>query len=346
MCGKGELLPHVLSGSGVNPLAVARCSHVVNVIIQSPSALVLAFLGCGHTAHVAPVVVAKQHYDIIGHTHTLVVVVHNLLIQSPNLRCFLGLLASDLLDNLALVGYNLFKQSCVSFLAHSLVAITTHTDSHDVVGAFHTFDTLTEELLDHLLVGVVVPCTVFIAVARPFLMVACHRLVVRRAYDDTHVVGSLLVERVVGIESPSPHCRPEHVSAQAQYKLKHLGIELMTAVLGLEGVLNPRRETWSLVVEEQSAIAHCRLAVGIYTFIYIYVLMLCHWHIGPPIPWRHTDLTREFVESVDGSAIVAARDEEKPPSNSPLGERLAVRYYGDYKLLGLAFQLVSEFVLF
>ena len=306
----------------------------------------LAFLGCGHTAHVTPVVVAEQHDDIIGHTHSLVIVVHNLLVQCPYLRGLLCLLAGDFFDNFALVGNNLFEQSGVSLLAHSLVAVTAHSYSHYVIGAFHTLYTLAEELLYHLLVGVVVPCTVFIAVARPFLMVACHRLVVRRAYDDTHVVGSLLVERGVGIESPSPHCRPEHVSAQAQYKLKHLGIELMTAVLGLEGVLNPRRETWSLVVEEQAAIAHCRLAVGIYTFIYIYVLMLCHWHIGPPIPWRHTYLTREFVESVDGSAIVAARDEEKPPSNSPLGERLAVRYYGDYKLLGLAFQLVSEFVLF
>ncbi len=27
-------------------------------------------------------------------------------------------------------------------------------------------------------------------------------------------------------------------------------------------------------------------AINPYTFIYIYVLMLCHWHVGPPIPRR------------------------------------------------------------
>ena len=65
--------------------------------------------------------------------------------------------------------------------------------------------------------------------------------------------------------------------------------------------------------------------------------MLCHWHVSPPIPRRHTYLARQFVEPEDGATVVAAGDEEKSPSGSPLGERLIGGYDSDDKFFGLAF---------
>ena len=70
-------------------------------------------------------------------------------------------------------------------------------------------------------------------------MVAGHGLVMRGSHDDTHLVGGLRVLRVVGIECPAPHSRPQHVTLQSQDELKDLGIEAVIAIACAEGVLHP-----------------------------------------------------------------------------------------------------------
>ena len=57
--GKCELFPWVLYRRGVDELGVAGSAYVIDMIIQPPSTLMLALLGIGNSAHVAPVVVAE-----------------------------------------------------------------------------------------------------------------------------------------------------------------------------------------------------------------------------------------------------------------------------------------------
>ena len=141
-------------------------------------------------------------------------------------------------------------------------------------------------------------------------MVAGHGLVVGSAHDDAHLVGSLRVLWVVGIEGPAPHGRPEHVALQAQNELEHFLIEAMVAIVSAVGVLHPRRQTGGLIVEEQAAPAHCRLTVGVGAVLHVDRSMTLDGGIGPPVPRRNAQLAAQLVDAVDGTATVAAHDGE------------------------------------
>ena len=161
-------------------------------------------------------------------------------------------------------------------------------------------------------------------------MVAGHRLMVRGAHHDAHGIGGLQVLGIVGIESPSPHGRPQIVALQTEDKLEDFLVEAVVAEISAEGVLHPGGEAGGLVVEEQSAIAHGGLAVGVFTFLYIDVCMLLNRYICPEIPGRDTYLARQFVDAIDGAALVAAGDDEL------LADGL------DDKFLGLALQVREQ----
>ena len=137
------------------------------------------------------------------------------------------------------------------------------------------------------------------------------------AHDDTHLVGSTAVLGVVGIECPSPHGWPHEVSTQAENQLEHFRIETVVAVVGAPCVLYPRGEAWSLVVEEESAVAHGWFAVGVGAFHYINVIMMRRRNICPPVPRRHSYLARKFINAEDGASAVASGD-----SNAPVTCRL------------------------
>ena len=80
LIGKRQLLPRVLHRGNIEHLRVSWRTHVIYVIVQSPTALVLSFLGIRHTAYVAPVVIAEQQGYVIRHLHALVVVIQYLFI--------------------------------------------------------------------------------------------------------------------------------------------------------------------------------------------------------------------------------------------------------------------------
>ncbi len=178
LVGQGQLLPRVLHGCDVEQLRVAWRSHVVHVIVEAPSALVLALLSVGHPPHVAPVVVAEQQRHVIGHLHALVVIVEHLLVESPHLWRLAGFLASLLGDDFALVADDLGHELGVGLIAHGLVTVAAHADGHDLFRALHALDALTEELLQVVLVLLVVPGAPSLSVAGIFLVVACHGLMV------------------------------------------------------------------------------------------------------------------------------------------------------------------------
>ena len=267
--GQLQLLPHVLYRGDVDPLRVARRPYIVHVVVESPASFALLLLGSGQSSHVAPVVIAEQHRHVVGHSQSRVVVVLHLLVECPYLWCLLGRSLGHLLDDAALVVDDALQQLGVRALAHCLVAVAAHTDGHDVVSALHALDALTEESVEVLLVRRIVPCAPSLAVSGIFLVVARHGLVVRCSHHHAHLVGSLQVLGVVGIEGPSPHGRPQVVTLQSQDEFKHLLVESVVAVVGAEGVLHPRCQTGCLVVQEQSSVPHGRLSVGKLPVLYI-----------------------------------------------------------------------------
>ena len=101
------------------------------------------------------------------------------------------------------------------------------------------------------------------------LMVACHRLVVGSTDNDTHLVGHLGVFRVISIERPTPHSRPEEIALQTEDEFEHLLIETVVAIAGTESVLHPRCQAGRLIVEEDAAILDSRLTVRVFTSYYI-----------------------------------------------------------------------------
>ena len=104
----------------------------------------------------------------------------------------------------------------------------------------------------------------------------------------------------------------------------------MVAEVGAIGIFHPRRQTGGLVVEEESAIAHGRFAVGIFAGEDIELGVALYGHIGPEVPGRDAYLARQLVDAVDSASLVAACDDE-----------LAVDG-GDDILLGLTLQITQQ----
>ena len=310
-------------------------------------------VGFGHTTNVTPVVVAKHDEHIVGHIEAQVVEVLHLLVECPHLRRAVGLLACHLGDDAALVADDVLEEFLVVVVevlgevveallaAQSGVAIATHTDGDEVLGATGALDAIAEELVDDWLVDCIVPaslsrslivvastCLLHLCalVAHPFLMVASHGFMMGSAHNDTHLISQWSVERIVEIEGIAPHRGPQIVAFQAEEQFEDMFVEKVVEAagigiaLGIDGqilalavgklLLHPTREAGCLVVEEDAAIAHCGLAVGVDTGKDKDAVALDNGHIGPPCPWRNAQLTAQFVDAIFGASLVAACDDE------------------------------------
>ena len=359
---QAHLFPQVVGGGDVGPLGVARTTHVIDVVVHTPTALAVhkcllgarsRNVGFGHTTNVTPVVVAKHDEHIVGHIEAQVVEVLHLLVECPHLRRLVGLLACHLGDDAALVADDILEEFLVVVVevlgevveallaAQSGVAIATHTDGDEVLGATGAFDAFAEELVDDGLIDCIVPASLSrrlivitgtclthlcVLVAHPFLMVASHGFVVRSAHDDAHLVGQRAVERIVEIEGIAPHGGPQVVAFQTEEQFEDVFVKKVveaagiSVALGIDGkvlalavgelLLHPTRETGGLVVEEDATIAHCGLAVGVDTGKDKDAVALDNGHIGPPCPWRNTQLAAHFVDSIFRATFVTTRDDE------------------------------------
>ena len=270
----------------------------------------IAFLCLRYAAHIAPVIIAQKNEHIIRHRHTLVVILQYLLIQSPYLRRFLGRTLGHFLDNAPLVLHDILQELGVGLSTHRLVTITTHTNGNQVFCSLCPLNTLTEELIECLLVFLVIPRTVLFAMASPFLMVPSHGLMVGCTDNNAHFIGQFTVLGVVSIESPAPHGRPQEITLQTENQLKHFLVEIMTAVIGAEGVLHPRRQTRSLVVDEDSTVSNHGLSIGENAVFDKNLIMMNNGNICPIIPGRHAQLLRQFIDAKDGASAVAACNDE------------------------------------
>src|SRR5580704_10782499 len=72
--GKIHLLPHLGDRVSIQPLVGARAANIVEVIVDTCAAGTFSLFRSRQPANITPVVVAPQQGYIIGHTHTLLVV--------------------------------------------------------------------------------------------------------------------------------------------------------------------------------------------------------------------------------------------------------------------------------
>ena len=69
-------------------------------------------------------------------------------------------------------------------------------------------------------------------------------------------------------------------------------------------VFHPACQVGSLVVKEYTTICHGRFAVGVGAWLKTGCGIMLNRHVGPPIPRRHAELFRQFVDAVYGTTPV------------------------------------------
>ena len=111
-------------------------------------------------------------------------------------------------------------------LAHGHVAITAHTYGDKIVKTLIALQSVTEELVEVLLVCGIVPCAYFLTALGILLVGTHHWLMMGSSHDNTISIGQRGILRVVLVEGGSPHGWPEIVGLQTQQKLKQVGVHL------------------------------------------------------------------------------------------------------------------------
>ena len=172
----------------------------------------------------------------------------------------------------------------------------------------HTLHTTFPELIQCLLIGVVVPRTILPAVTCPFLVRTCQRFMVTRTHAHTHIVCCLHVQWVISIEHGIPHSGPHIVTLQSEHQLKHTCIKLMIITTII--LLHPSCQARSLIVQEDATITHSRFTIRIDTFLNIKLVVLLSRYICPIIPRAYTYLLTQFINAINGTTLVTARNHQ------------------------------------
>ena len=205
-----HLLPHPWHQVGVEPLVVSRPADIIIVIVNPIGTGARLIIDLWQLADVSPVVVAQQQGHVIRHAHAFVIVILHFFVQSPELRNFCRIFAGDLLQNLPLVRHDLFQQGNGRALGHRLIAVAAHADGGDAFVGTHSADAVPPEFLQGIFIGHVIPGAG--AVTPPLIVRPHQRLVVRRADHHAIFIGQRGVERIIVIERPAPHGRPEIIA--------------------------------------------------------------------------------------------------------------------------------------
>ena len=58
------------------------------------------------------------------------------------------------------------------------------------------------------------------------------------------------------------------------------------------------------IIDKYPAIFHGRFAVSVFASTNVYTIMFGNGSIGHPVPRTHTDLTGEFIDTIDGAALI------------------------------------------
>ena len=258
--------------------------------------------------HIAPVVVAEQQDDVVRDPHSLFIIFLYLLIERPKLRSFIRWLSCGLFNKPSLVVDHPFQQLHIGILAHRLITITPHTDGYDVLGVFHPLYTFFPELVKFLLIGVIVPCSMAL-IPGPFLMGFRHWFMMARAHHDAHVVSSLHIERVIGIERRIPHGRPHIIPPESEHQFKNPCIKLMVIDASIE-LIHPSTEARCLIVEENSSVSNSRFPIGEDSIFQEHLILFPNRSIRPIIPRTDSKLFGEFINSINCSSLIGTSNDQ------------------------------------
>ena len=131
---------------------------------------------------------------------------------------------------------------------------------------------------------------------------------VTRTHAHTHIICRLHVQWVISIEHRIPHGWPHIVTPQSEHQLKHSCIELM--IISAIILLLPSCQARSLVVQEDATILHGRLTIRIDTLLDVELIVFLRRHICPIIPRAHTDLLAQFIDTIDRTTLITARNDQ------------------------------------
>ena len=307
MVSQRELFAQLRNGCGSHPAVVPRAAVHIYVVVKPHSALAPTFLCRAGAAQVAPVVVAEEQQNVVGHGEALVVITLHLGEDGPQLGHFRGVAAVHLLYYVTLSGHHVAQDGHVlgvASVAHGHVAVAAHAYGYYVVVSLVALKSCGEEAVKTGFVGGVVPFSHLVSPPCVFLVGAHHRLVVARSHYDAVHVGHLGVKRVVLVEGRVPHGRPEVVGLQAQEQLEKVGVHL--GVKPSEARRGPSPERGPLVVYEDAAVLYLGRRLYVAAFPDVERRALARRNVGPPVPWRHADFLGYVVNSVYCAALVAA----------------------------------------
>ena len=146
--GEVHLLPDLGDGNGVEPLVGARIADVVEVVVDARAAGALAFVGRRQAAEVAPVVVAPEQGDVVGHAHAVLVVFLHLLVERPDLAARRSHRLFMWLAMMARWSATIFSSSAMlALLRHGQVAVAAHAERDDAFVVLVALDAFGPELV-------------------------------------------------------------------------------------------------------------------------------------------------------------------------------------------------------
>ena len=187
-----HLFPNSLDWTDVDPFRISWSTNIIKVIIHSVTAFVQRFVQIRKLADVAPIVITKQQNHVVRNFHSFIIIILNFLVQSPNLRHFVRIFPSHILDNFTLVFNDIFQQRNVGVFAHRFVAVATHSDGYELFPVFAPFNSRFPELLQNFCVFGIIPNIrqiIFFDISMPIGLRQSHRFVVRSSHHNSHFVG-------------------------------------------------------------------------------------------------------------------------------------------------------------
>ena len=155
--------------------------------------------------------------------------------------------------------------------------------------------------------------------AVPLLDAPHHGRLVRGAHHDAVERGRGVILGIVLGKRPIPDRGPNIVGLESKRDFENLCpiLVIQSSLIpwrqpGAEILRRPEAGLRVLVVDEKAPILHGRLALAVRTGKHIEAGFPLRRDIVPKMPGRDADLRREVVDAVNGPALIASHDDERP----------------------------------